>query len=369
MPPMSELIVTIPPVPGGGYKIHIESGSLSALWLGIEDQFPKHRKFVVTDANLVAAGHLEALIGTIEVPTYIIDPPGEVSKHINTAVSIIEAMESAFFGRDSVIIALGGGTVGDIAGFAAAIFKRGIKVLHIPTTTVAQADSSVGGKTGVDSSVSKNAFGAFWHPSAVFIDPATLTTLDDDQYRSGLAESVKHALIADSEYFDYIEANVAGLLNRDMDVLEKMAYSNCRIKAAVVAEDPTEQNKRRILNYGHTLGHAVESASNYKLLHGEAVAIGIIAAGLIEQELGLGGPERLDRTKKVLNALSMPLEIPKAIKKKDLLEIIKYDKKAVNQWPRFVLLEGIGSALCRDGQWAHEVSRDVIEKTIDRLYP
>ncbi|MHC4737149.1 MAG: 3-dehydroquinate synthase [Planctomycetota bacterium] len=272
---MNEIEVKIPAAEAGSYRIHIGNEILGSLWDRIETDFSRSNKFVVTDENLVSAGHLEALL-------FVITPAGETSKNINTVVSIIETMEKAYFGRDSLIVALGGGTVGDIAGFAASIFKRGVPVVHIPTSTVAQADSSIGGKTGVDSSISKNAFGAFWHPAAVYIDVATLTTLDDRQFRAGLVESVKHALIADKEYFDFLESNIEAILERKADVLEKMADYNCKIKASVVEADPTEKNQRRMLNYGHTVGHAIEAASGFELLHGEAVAIGIIAAGLIE---------------------------------------------------------------------------------------
>ncbi|MCK4999442.1 MAG: 3-dehydroquinate synthase, partial [Anaerohalosphaera sp.] len=287
---------------------------------------------------------------------------------IDTVIAIIEQLEKAFFGRDTLIIALGGGTVGDIAGFAGAIFKRGVKVVQIPTTTVSQADSSVGGKTGVDSTISKNAFGAFWQPDAVFIDVETLKTLDDTQYRAGLVESVKHALIADSDYFEFFEQNMPAVLSRDMDILEKIAFRNCSIKASVVAEDPTEKNKRRILNYGHTIGHAVESASNFDLLHGQAVAIGIIGATIIEKHLGMGDDTRTARISKVLEELGMELTIPKNINKDTLTDLIKRDKKAVNKWPKFVLLQDIGQALCTDGQWAHNVTQQAVDAALDQLY-
>jgi len=365
---MSQLVVKIPAVAAGGYTIHIGNGILGGVWSKLESDFPRRRKFVVTDSNVVSAGHLKTLLGGSEASVFVVDPPGETSKHINTVVSIIEDMEKGFFGRDSLIVALGGGTVGDIAGFAAAIFKRGVKVVQIPTTTVSQADSSVGGKTGVDSTVSKNAFGAFWQPSAVYIDVATLNTLDETQYRAGLVESVKHALIGDAGYFKFLKKNMEAVLDRRGDVLEKIAYTNCKIKAEVVAQDPTEQNRRRVLNFGHTIGHAVESASGFKLLHGQAVSIGIVAAELIAQEMGLAKKSRLDRIKDILKALGMPLAIPAELGKNVLIDLIKRDKKAVNQWPRFVLLKKIGKVLYEDGQWAHEVSRKVIEKTLDRLY-
>jgi 3-dehydroquinate synthase len=369
MNPSTHIVdVKIPAVGESLYAITIGQHYLGNLWAQIRRLWPARVPFIVTDADLVAAGHLTTLIGSEDVPTYVIDPPGETSKHIQTAAAIVETMEQHFLGRDSLIVALGGGTVGDIAGFAAAIFKRGVPVVQIPTTTVAQADSSVGGKTGVDSSVSKNAFGAFWQPAAVYIDVTTLATLDDRQYRAGLVESVKHAAIADAEYFTYFEKHIDAILAKDMGVLEAIAVTNCTIKAAVVAEDPTEKNKRRILNYGHTLGHAVESASGFRLLHGEAVAVGMIAAGMIEHAMGLVQDDRLKRIESLLKKLGMPTCIPAELKKAHLLELLGTDKKAVAGWPRFVLLQSLGKPLCKDGQWAHEVERNIVERCLDQMY-
>lgn len=365
---VQKIEVALPAVEAGSYPIAIGQGILGGLWATIRQRWPKQNPFIVTDTELVAAGHVKTLVGAEKVPTYVIDPAGEVSKHIQTVVQIVEAMEKECLGRDTIIVALGGGTVGDIAGFAAAIFKRGIPVVQIPTTTVAQADSSVGGKTGVDSSVSKNAFGAFWQPAAVYIDVATLATLDDRQYRAGLVESVKHAAIRDKGYFEFFENNIDAICNKDMAVLETIAVKNCSIKAKVVEEDPTEKNLRRILNYGHTIGHAVESASQFDLLHGESVAIGMIAAGKIEQALGLVADDRLERIKQLLVKLGMPTRIPADITKEKIIELLRTDKKAVGKWPRFVLLESLGTTLCRDGQWAHDVSQDIVEKCLDDLY-
>jgi len=365
---MNEIIVTIPAVESARYRIEIGTDTLGSLYERIGVDFSRYNKFIVTDKNLVLAGHLQTFLGQRKIPVFIIEPAGEISKNIDTVVSIIETMEKASFGRDTLIIALGGGTVGDMAGFAASIFKRGIPVVQIPTTTVSQADSAVGGKTGVDSSISKNAFGAFWQPAAVYIDVATLKTLEEREFRAGLVESVKHALIADSEYFDFLEGNIDSILWRNPDILEKIAYFNCKIKAAVVEADPNEKNQRRMLNYGHTIGHAVESASGFELLHGEAVAVGIIAAGLIEIELGLGTAERLDRIRKLLKKLGVPVIVPSNLSPKTLLEAIERDKKAVNKWPKFVLIDKTGHVYCRKGEWAIEVERDLVEKVMARLY-
>lgn len=364
---MLEHEIKVPASPAASYKIKIGTEILGELWPQIEADFSRYNKFVVTDENLVSAGHLEKLLGQRDVPVFVISPAGETSKNIDTVVSIIETMEKAYLGRDTLVVALGGGTVGDIAGFAAAIFKRGVPVLQIPTTTVAQADSAVGGKTGIDSELSKNAFGAFWHPLAVYVDVATLITLEDRQFRAGLVESVKHALIADSEYFEFLENNLDAVLERKSDVLETVVHFNCKIKGDVVETDPSEQNKRRILNYGHTIGHAVEAASGFELLHGEAVAIGIIAAGLIEIELELAQQERIERIRQILKKLNVPVKLPKDLAEKDLIDLIKHDKKAVNKWPRFVLISNIGQVYCPDGQYAVEVAPELVEKILKEL--
>lgn len=362
-----ELDIKIPASPEGGYPIRIGTDFLGSVWDRIKADFANHGKFVVTDDNLVSAGHLQKLLGGRDVATFTISPPGETNKTIDTAVSIIEAMEKAYLGRDTLVVALGGGTVGDIAGFAAAIFKRGVPVVQIPTTTVAQADSSVGGKTGVDSSISKNAFGAFWHPAAVYIDVATLATLDDRQFRAGLVESVKHAIIADADYFGFLEANLDAILERKPDVLEEVAHKNCTIKGRVVEADPREQNLRRSLNYGHTIGHAVESASKFELLHGEAVAIGIIGAGLIEIEMGLAQAGRLQRIRGILEKLGVPVRLPPNLAEENLIDLIKRDKKAINKWPRFVLIDKIGGVYRKDGQYAVEVAPELVTKVLDKL--
>jgi 3-dehydroquinate synthase len=364
---MQELYVKVPGVAETSYRIAIGTGLLPSVCPAIEAAFVKHRKFIIADENVLAAGLLDSLLQGRDAPTYVIRPAGEPSKNIGTVVAIVEAMEKAYLGRDTLVMALGGGTVGDIAGFAAAIFKRGVPVVQIPTTTLAQADSAIGGKTGVDSSVSKNAFGAFWHPAAVFIDVATLQTLDERQYRAGLVESVKHGLIADQEYFEFIEGHLDAILRRDMDALETLARCNCTVKGRVVQEDPFEKNKRRILNYGHTIGHAAESASDYALLHGEAIAVGIIAAGLIEVERGLSEPGRLDRIRTVMEKLGVPVKLPADLAEDRVIDLLRHDKKAVDQWPRFVLIDRLGQVHCENGQYAVPVGRDIVEKVLRKL--
>jgi 3-dehydroquinate synthase len=364
---MQKIQVKIPACPKSSYTVVVGAEFLPLVLSKIKKLLPRRDLFLITDSNVAKTKHLKKLTGNQNLPCYVISPAGEKSKNIKTVTKIIEEMEKRALGRDCAVIAFGGGTVGDIAGFVAAIYKRGVPVVQIPTTTVAQADSAIGGKTGVDSSISKNAYGAFWHPAAVFVDVSTLKTLDNEQFNAGLVESIKHALIADKEYFGYLQKNLKGILARKYKPLEYIALKNCRIKAAVVEDDPREKNKRRILNYGHTIGHAVESASNYKLLHGQAVAIGIIAANIIEQKLGLGDKKSFEILKKLFRKLNIKLQIPAAIKKRQLLDIISRDKKAVQKWPRFILLEKTGKVLCKNGDYAHQVERKIVEETIDIL--
>lgn len=364
---MKKIHVNVPPRAQSSYDILIEAGCLEHILDTAKARFPDRGFFIVTDANLKTAGHLDTLLSGTGIPVFVIDPPGEISKHIATVTAIIEAMEKAFLGRDTVVVALGGGTVGDIAGVCAGLFKRGVEVIQIPSTTVAQADSAIGGKTGVDSTLSKNAYGLFWHPAAVYVDVKTLLTLDEREFRSGLAESVKHALIADSNYFTWMQENLDAVLSRDLKTLEKLAEYNCKIKAAVVEQDPTEQNMRRILNYGHTLGHAVESASGYTILHGEAVAIGMAGASYIGMELGLTSVADHQRILDVLTGLGLETRIPTGMETAALWDIMKRDKKAASGRPKWVLLKQIGGTLCRSGQWACDVDEKIVDRAIETL--
>ncbi|PKL46295.1 MAG: 3-dehydroquinate synthase [Planctomycetes bacterium HGW-Planctomycetes-1] len=364
---MRKIQVKIPSCPKSSYCVAVGSGFLSEVLPQIKKAMPGKELFLITDANIAKTKHLKNFLGRQQLPRFIISPAGEKSKNIKTVIKIIEEMEKRTLGRDCAVIALGGGTVGDIAGFVAAIYKRGVPVIQIPTTTVSQADSAIGGKTGVDSSISKNAFGAFKNPAAVFIDVRTLETLDKEQFNTGLVESIKHGLIADEKYLKYLQKNLKAILARKSEPLEYIAVKNCQIKASVVEADPYEKNKRRILNYGHTIGHAVESASNYKILHGQAVAIGIIAANIIEQKRGLADEKRLEELKNLFAKLDISLKIPKSITKKQILDAVKRDKKAVKKWPPFVLLEKTGKVLCRNDRFAHNVERKVVEETIDIL--
>lgn len=356
--------VRIPSRAESRYEVRVGRGILGGLVPELRPGRDANRLFVVTDSNVQRAGHLATLAGATGIGAFVIEPPGEGAKTLRTVESIVSVLERERYGRDTTLIALGGGVVGDVAGFAAAIFKRGVPCVQVPTTTVAQADSAIGGKVGVDSQLSKNAYGAFSHPLAVYIDVATLATLDDRHYRAGLVESVKHALIADVGYLDFLEAHLVEVLARDPATLTELALRNCAIKGDVVFRDPEEANLRRILNFGHTIGHAVESATGYALLHGEAVAIGIVGACRLGERLGVTAPAVSRRCVAVLERLGMPVHLPQGLRDTQLTDLMTRDKKARGGAPRFVLIEAIGQVYAPCGQYAIEVPPEALRAAL-----
>ena len=254
--------------------------------------------------------------------------------------SVVDRLVSSRANRDTTVIALGGGVVGDIAGFAAACYMRGVAFIQVPTTLLAQVDSSVGGKTGVNHPEGKNLIGAFHQPQLVLIDTDTLETLPDRELRSGLAEVIKHAAICDAEFFVWLEANMAALLAKDAKALAHAIKRSCEIKAAVVSEDEKEQGKRALLNFGHTFGHAIENCLGYgEWLHGEAVATGMVMAAHLS---GLG-QEEVGRLRDLIVAAGLPVIAP-AISADELRAAMGMDKKVQNKALRFVLLKSIGEA-------------------------
>jgi 3-dehydroquinate synthase len=271
-------------------------------------------------------------------------PGGEEQKTLGNVALIIDALVAARLNRDSMVLALGGGVIGDVAGFAAASYQRGIPIVHLPTTLLAQVDSSVGGKTGVNHPGGKNLIGAFHQPSAVITDTDTLSTLPDRQLRAGFTEIVKAALVSDGEFFAWLEKNTPRLLARDAGALEEAIRRACAIKAAIVAEDEREQGRRALLNLGHTFGHAIEAGAGYGLvLHGEAVAAGLVLAAELSARLGrLPGSDAL-RVRELLLSAGLPVDPPR-LGRTRMLELMGMDKKVKGGELRLVLLEGIGKA-------------------------
>ena len=283
-------------------------------------------------------------------------PDGEAFKTVATMQSILDRLVESRANRDIAVIALGGGVVGDIAGFAAACYMRGVDFIQVPTTLLAQVDSSVGGKTGVNHAQGKNLIGAFHQPQVVLIDTNTLDTLPDRELTAGLAEVIKYGAICDAEFFAWLEANMAALLARDPDTLGHAIRRSCELKAEVVAEDEREAGRRAILNFGHTFGHAIEHCQGYgKWLHGEAVATGMIMAARLS---GLPGDD-IDRLTALVAAAGLPTE-PPAIAADNWLDAMGMDKKVQGKKLRFVLLDAIGKSRVSseyDGSRLNEIIR------------
>jgi 3-dehydroquinate synthase len=297
---------------------------------------------VVTDEN-VAPAWLARLAGSLGGARYesLVLPAGERHKTLATAERILDALAGMRAGRDATVVALGGGVVGDVAGFAAACWMRGIAYVQVPTTLLAQVDSSVGGKTGVNHREGKNLVGAFHQPRAVLIDTDVLGTLPDRELAAGLAEVIKHGAIADAGFFAWLEEHIEDLVARSPEALAHAIRRSCEIKAAVVAADEREAGRRALLNYGHTFGHAIENVLGYgEWLHGEAVAAGMVMAAELS---GLPAAE-VSRLRRLIERAGLPVEPPAGCRAQ-LVEAMRLDKKARAGELRFVLLERIGEAV------------------------
>jgi len=274
----------------------------------------------------------------------IVLPDGEQYKTWETLNRIFDALLERSFDRKSTLIAFGGGVIGDLTGFAAATYQRGINFVQVPTTLLAQVDSSIGGKTAINHPRGKNMIGAFHQPVLVLADTDTLRTLPERELRAGLAEVIKYGLIRDPSFFDWLEANIDALLARDAAALAHAILRSCEIKATIVAEDERETGVRALLNLGHTFGHAIEAALGYgKWLHGEAVAAGMICAARLSQERGQMTALDVDRSTRLLQRTGLPVDLP-AIAPKRMLDLMEVDKKNEGGRLRLVLMRGIGDA-------------------------
>ncbi|MGR8933930.1 MAG: 3-dehydroquinate synthase [Gammaproteobacteria bacterium] len=312
-----------------------------------------------TVAPLYLSSILNALNG-LQVATVVL-PDGEQYKNLDVTGKIFDALLEHRFSRTATLIALGGGVIGDMGGFAAACYQRGIAFIQIPTTLLAQVDSSVGGKTGVNHPLGKNMIGAFYQPLCVLADTAVLDTLDDRQLSAGIAEVIKYGLVRDVEFFDWLENNLAALLRRDQQALAFAVERSCRNKAEVVAADEKESGIRAILNLGHTFGHAIETGCGYgQILHGEAVAIGTCQAADLSRRMGWLDVADVNRIISIFRSAGLPVKPPPALDSKRFLELMAVDKKNVDGKLRLVLLECIGKATLPVG-----VDIRLLEKTLN----
>jgi 3-dehydroquinate synthase len=288
----------------------------------------------------------------------ILIPDGEEYKNLDSVEQIYGDMLKAGLDRKSVLVALGGGVIGDIAGFAASTYMRGIDFVQVPTTLLAQVDSSVGGKTGVNHAMGKNMIGTFWQPRLVWVDTDTLKTLPKREFLSGLAEVIKYGVIWDGEFFRFLEENVGKVLTHDRETLGHIIRVSCKIKAEVVSKDERESGLRAILNYGHTIGHAIETATGYtRYLHGEAVAIGMHAEAKLAKQLGLLDGDQAERIKAVIDAYGLPSAPPDDVAFESVLSSMRLDKKAVSGDLKFILPEQIGAVKIKGGLPAKELQQ------------
>ena len=272
-------------------------------------------------------------------------PDGEKYKNLEHLNLIFDALLEAGFNRDCTVLALGGGVIGDMAGFASACFQRGVYFIQVPTTLLSQVDSSVGGKTGINHPLGKNMIGAFQQPQVVLADMAQLETLPDRELSAGLAEVIKYALLGDVEFLDWLEQHMDGLIGRDATLLAEAVYRSCAHKARIVANDEKEQGERALLNLGHTFGHAIESYLGYgEWLHGEAVATGMVMAADLSQRMGWISAEDLARTKNIIQRANLPIVCPQ-IPLDDFLAYMAHDKKVLNGQLRLVLMQAVGQAI------------------------
>jgi len=327
-----------------GYPILIGPGLLGSQQV-LGEHAKAGRLLVVTDA-VVAPLWLPRLEQGLAGRSYAkcVLPGGEEQKTLFNVAAIIDALVAARLNRDGMVLALGGGVIGDIAGFAAASYQRGIAFVQLPTTLLAQVDSAVGGKTGVNHPGGKNLIGAFHQPSAVITDTDTLSTLPDRELRAGLAEIVKAALIADAGFFEWLEGNAVALLARDAAALEHAIRRSCEIKAAIVAEDEREQGRRALLNLGHSFAHAIEAGAGYgRVLHGEAVATGLVLAAELSARTGRLPGEDVRRIRELLAGAGLPVDPPR-LGRKAMLDLMGMDKKVAAGQLRLVLLDAIGAA-------------------------
>jgi len=333
------------------YPILIGSGILAMVGAFLRERKIGKRYVVVADdkvASLYGAQLNASLKAAGLECEFLTFPHGEGSKHLSTVGDLASGLVRLGVDRKDALIALGGGVTGDITGFLAAIYMRGIPFIQVPTTLLAQVDSSVGGKTGVDIPEGKNLVGVFYQPRCVVIDPTVLHTLPKDELLNGLAEVIKYGVIRDRQFFEFLEGKRAEILALDPVALVKVIERCCIIKAEVVAADERESDLRRILNYGHTLGHAVEAASSYRLPHGLAVAIGMVAVNWLAVDKGLLAVSEAGRIKGLLDAYGLPVRIPEGFAISQIKEYLKTDKKSVGGKVFFVLPERIGKVIVSD---------------------
>ncbi len=349
------------------YDIIIGRGVLADLPDLAQAACPAARYAVITDSH-VATLYGEKLVARCRDATLQVEllefPAGEWNKTRETWARLSDRMLAAQLGRDSAVVALGGGVVGDVAGFVAATYLRGVPYIQAPTTLLAMIDSSIGGKTGVDVPAGKNLLGAFHQPRLVVADLDLLGTLPAPQLAAGIAEAVKHGAIADADYFAFLEREHDAVTTKQPDALERLVRRCVEIKAGVVAADERETGRRAILNFGHTVAHAVEATAKFAVLHGEAVAIGMAYEARLAERLGIAAAGTADRIRRLLERYDLPLELPESATPDELLATMQLDKKARAGTVRFALPEVVGRMHADGSGWTVAAPERVVREVL-----
>ena len=351
---------------GNLYRLRVGAGALKLIGDEMRGLGFAGRVVVVTDSN-VAPLYLDTVLQSLSEsglnPGQVVLEAGEEQKSLDSAGRMYDMLNEVGAERGTPVVALGGGVVGDLGGFVAATYFRGVPLIHVPTTLLAQVDSSIGGKVAVNHGKLKNNVGAFHQPMAILSDTRILRTLPEREFRNGLAEVVKSAVIRDAQFFGFLEENVGRIMDREDAVMEDVVAATARIKAAVVQEDERDGGVRNILNFGHTIGHGVESASEFGLSHGESVAIGMLAACRIACDMGICERETLERVELLLARVGLPLCVPSGVDFDEVLEAMKRDKKVSKGKLRFVLPLHIGEVVIRN-----DVPDDLVTKAVRGCY-
>jgi len=350
---------------GEEYIIHLGDNTIIELPDFLNKSFKNYKIVIITDEN-VEKYHLTTIENILsEFSIFVITiKPGEHSKSREIKNEIDDKLLEKQFGRDTVILALGGGVVGDLAGFVASTYKRGVPVVQIPTSMLAMVDSSVGGKTAVNTKYGKNLIGTFWPPKAVFADLNLLETLPDIEFLNGFAESLKMAIILDNDLFKYIEDNSKKILLREKKVIFHIIKRCVELKREVVSQDEQERGLRQILNYGHTIGHAVETLSKYEVKHGFAVSIGMAVETILGVIAGYLSKEEGSRIISLIDDLQMPSKIDNCFTEEDIFHVMKSDKKSVNGIPKFNILRKIGEIKEENGKFSIFMEKEQITEAI-----
>ncbi|MEW6334089.1 MAG: 3-dehydroquinate synthase [Thermodesulfobacteriota bacterium] len=363
---MHRMKVNIDRKSGNSYEIHIGERILDRMGLFLAKNNWAQRVVIITDTQIDSLHGQrveESLKGTDLRVDRITVPPGEAAKGMGTVLAVVEKLIALGADRSTALIALGGGVIGDLTGFTASIYMRGIPFIQIPTTLLAQVDSGIGGKTGVDTDAGKNILGTFHQPKEVFIDLAFLETLPDAQLRSGLAEVIKYGAIEAPDLLDAVEAAAGAGGLREAAFLERIITTACRIKKGIVELDECDRGVRRILNFGHTVGHAVEAASAYGLSHGEAVAIGMVAEAILSEQLHYLPADDRRRIVSAIRAVGLPDRIPGNLALEEIVARMARDKKKKGETVHFVMLKKLGIPIVNGG-----VPEALMKKTLEGLH-